>query len=158
MKKLVLVILGSVLFGFIGSSSLAQPKNEKRMERMEMMKDKMGDKLNLTDEQKNSIEELKIQHQKAMISLNSDIAQKRLEIKEMKLKGNYTREQYVAEVRDLNTIRDKIEIARAEHQMDVYELLNDEQKATWNKMRGDFREHRKDRMEMHEKRMGPPQE
>jgi Spy/CpxP family protein refolding chaperone len=158
MKKSLLVILGLVFLGFVGTNALAQPKREKRMEKMEMMRDRVGDRLNLTDEQKNSIEELKIQHQKAMISLKAEMGQKRLEIKEMKLKGNYSREQYVAEVRDLNAIRDKMEIARAEHQMNIYELLNNEQKATWNKMRENFGEHRKDRMGMHEKRMGPPQE
>ena len=156
MRRSILVILGIVFLGFTGNNLFAQPTKEMRME---MMKDRIADKLNLSEEQQSSIEELKLQHQKAMISLKAEMEQKKLDIKEMKLKGNYNREQYVAEIRDLNLIRDKIEIAKAEHQMDVYELLNDEQKATWNKMHDKFGEHRKERMDMRrEKHMGPPKD
>jgi hypothetical protein len=51
---------------------------------------------------------------------------------ELKNKGNYTRDDYLAKTKELIDLKNKIHLARATHQMDVYELLDDSQKEIWN--------------------------
>ncbi len=100
----------------------------------ERFKGRMFDKLNLTDEQKSKIEDLRIEHQKAMIDLRADMQKKRLAVKEMMLKGNYSRSDYLNLINDLNSAKNKIAASRANHRMDVYELLTDQQKKIFDQM------------------------
>ncbi len=93
---------------------------------------KMFEKLNLTDEQKDKIEQLGIEHQKVMIDLRADMQKKHLAMKELMRKGNYSRDDFMNMVNEMNAARDKIAAARANHRMDVYELLNDQQKKIFN--------------------------
>ncbi len=107
-------------------------------------------KLNLTEEQKDKIEQLRIEHQKTMIDLRADMQKKRLAMEELMQKGNYTRTDFLKAISDINASKDKIETARANNRMDVYDLLNDQQKKIFNdhpmmmgKRQGDnFRNHR----------------
>lgn len=89
-------------------------------------------KLNLTEEQQNKIDQLRIEHQKAMIDLRADMQKKRLAMKELMQNGNYTRADFLKAVGNINASRDKIATARANNRMDVYELLNDQQKKIFN--------------------------
>lgn len=139
MKKSVFLIVTLIFLGFSTVNLIAQPKEEMKMR---SFKDRMATKLNLSEEQKTSIEGLKIQHQKELIDLKSKLAQTKLELKELKFKGNYSREQYLSKIREQNDIRNQIAIANAEHRMDVYEQLNDEQKAIWNKMGDGMKRHK----------------
>jgi Spy/CpxP family protein refolding chaperone len=95
---------------------------------------KMVEKLKLTDEQKDKIEQLGIDHQKAMIDLRADMQKKRLALKELLAKGNYSRADYLNQMNDISSARNKIAAARANHRMDVYELLDDQQKKIFNEM------------------------
>ena len=162
MKKSLLITVGIIFLSFASISLFAQQNHEFKRDRMkermpEMMKKKMAEKLNLTEEQKAAIEGLRLNHEKAMIPLKGEMEQKEIEMKELKLKGNYTRAEFISKVKEINDIRSKMEISRAENQMDIYELLNDEQKATWNKMKGKFGDHRREIMERRfDKKMGPP--
>jgi Spy/CpxP family protein refolding chaperone len=164
MRKSLLITLGIIFLSFTSITLFAQQnrqfKRDMMKERMpEMMRDRMADKLNLTDEQKTAIEELRLQHQKAMVPIKAEMEQKEIEMKELRLKGNYTREQFISKVKEISEIKNRMEISRAENQMDIYELLNDEQKATWNKMRGNFGDHRREMMhERMDKHMGPPKD
>jgi len=143
MKKSSLFIMAVLFIGMISINLFAQPEREMRMERF---KNKIADKLNLTDEQNNSIESLKLQHQKAMVGLRSEEKLKEIELRELKFKGNYSREEFISKVKEINEIRNKIAVSQAEHKMDVYGLLTDDQKLIWNKMPDRFGEHRKDMM------------
>jgi Spy/CpxP family protein refolding chaperone len=113
-------------------------------------RDRIHEKLNLTDEQETKIEELRINHQKEMIEFRAELEKKELELQELKNKGEYTREDYTGKIKEQSEIRNRIQLARANHQMDVYELLDPAQKATWNdfkksiqRHKGNFRQHRK---------------
>ncbi len=95
---------------------------------------RMFEKLNLTDDQKDKIEQLRLKNQEEMIDLRADMQKKRLAVKELQQKGNYSRSDYLNLVNDLNASRDKIALARANHRMDVYEILTDQQKEIFNHM------------------------
>ncbi len=100
----------------------------------EGVRGKMFNKLNLTDDQKDKIDQLRLKHQEEMIDLRADMQKKRLAVKELKQKVNYSRSDYLDLVNDLNASRDKIAVTMANHRMDVYELLTDQQKEIFNRM------------------------
>lgn len=93
----------------------------------------IADKLNLTADQEKKIEDLRTNHQKKMIDLRADMAKLHLEKKELLNKGNYDRKSFLALEEKIMKQRNAIEIARANQQMDVYEVLDATQKELWNK-------------------------
>lgn len=104
-------------------------------------KDRIHEKLNLTDEQETKIEGLRINHQKQMIEFRAELEKKELELQDLKNKGEYTRDDYIGKIKELSEIRNRMQLARANHQMDVYELLGPTQKATWNDFKKRFSGH-----------------
>jgi len=103
----------------------------------------MIQKLNLTEEQQETIDKLRFKHQEAMIDLRSDIERKKLEMNELKRSGNYSREDFIAKVKAISDAKEKIALMRANHRMDIYELLTDDQKKEFNKLGKPFCENRK---------------
>jgi Spy/CpxP family protein refolding chaperone len=134
--KANLIILTVLLSAFIISGNIYAQEfpGMNREKRMMEFKDQMKDRLNLTDEQMDKIEALKLSHRKEMIGLNADLEKKEVELQELKNTLNYSRDSYLNKVNEIIAAKDKIEIARANHQMDVYQLLNDQQKKEWNRM------------------------
>lgn len=135
MKSKILV-LGAVLAVLMISGNLfSQEFRQGNRERDEMRKgDRIQEKLNLSDKQVDKIEELKLSHRKEMISLRADIESKEVDQEELKSGLNFTREEYLKKVNEIISAKNKLELARANHQMDVYQLLDDNQKQEWNKM------------------------
>ncbi len=109
--------------------SYSQPK-----EKHENFRGKMFEKLNLTDDQKAKIEDLMIAHQKAMVDLRADLQKKRLDMKDLIHKGNFSRSDFLNAVKAVNVSRDKIAEAKANHMMDVYQLLTDQQKKMFSEI------------------------
>ncbi|NWG28509.1 MAG: periplasmic heavy metal sensor [Ignavibacteriaceae bacterium] len=103
-------------------------------------------KLNLTAEQQEKIDALKLGHQKEMIDLRANLERKNLELVELKSKGNYTREEFLSKTNEIISARNKIALSFANHQMDIYQLLDDNQKKEWNKFSHDIGEQKNKRM------------
>ncbi len=93
----------------------------------------MFQKLNLTEEQQDQISTMRLNHQMETVDLKANFEKKKLEMAELKNKGNYTREQYIAKVEAINLAKNQLAISKANFQMDVYQLLDDTQKQEWNK-------------------------
>jgi len=93
----------------------------------------MFQKLNLTDEQQDQISTLRLNHQMEMIDLKANLEKRKVEMAKLKNNGNYTREEFINKVVAINSARDQISISKANFQMDVYQILDDTQKAQWNK-------------------------
>ncbi|NWF49537.1 MAG: periplasmic heavy metal sensor [Ignavibacteriaceae bacterium] len=111
--------------------------SQKRM----MLKEKIHDRLNLTEEQKDKIETLRNEHQKLMIDLKSELDKQKIEMRELKGKHPVNRNDVLNKVSKMNETHHKIALARENHLMDIYELLTPEQQKEWGKIR-EFREHR----------------
>ena len=80
-----------------------------------------------------------------LVDLGGNLEKKKLEMAELKNNGNYSREQYIAAVESINTAKDEIAISRANFKMDIYELLDADQKKEWNELslnRGERKEKR----------------
>ena len=135
-KNLIGIVTVLVTFLFFSQYSFAQ-MNMNRHQR-DCTPRKMKDKLNLTEGQQNAIEKLHFNHQNEMIDLRADLEKKKLELKELKMNGNYSRSDFINKVKAINDVKSQIAIARANHHMDVYELLTDEQKKIFNDEMDDF--------------------
>ena len=107
---------------------------------------KIHQRLNLTDEQQEKVEILKLAHQKQMIDLKANLEKKEVEMAELKNKGNYTREEFLSKTNEIISARNEIALSLANHQMDVYQLLDDNQKKEWNKFSSEFGEKRQRRI------------
>ena len=134
--KTKLIILTVILSTFLISGNIYAQEfpGKNREKRMMEFKDQMKDRLNLTEDQMDKIEALKLTHRKEMIDLRANLEKKEIELAELKNTLNFSRDAYMNKINDIIASKNKIEIARANHQMDVYQLLTDQQKKEWNKM------------------------
>jgi len=140
MKTTLIAFVSLVLFStlFTGDTA-AQPKKLMRMDRERIMDhDRIMDKLNLTDEQQEKIEALRLHHQKEMIDLKADLEKKEIDLEEIKNKDNFTRSEIIAAVENINKIKNEIALKAANHRMDIYEQLTDEQKEIWKEKKHHF--------------------
>jgi Spy/CpxP family protein refolding chaperone len=95
---------------------------------MEGHKKFMREKLHLTDQQVSKIEALRSDHMKKMIDLKAELKKNMIDVKNIRDKDNFTREDIIAGVEKANKIRNDMAFAKANHRMDVWETLTPEQK------------------------------
>jgi Spy/CpxP family protein refolding chaperone len=103
-------------------------------------------KLNLTEEQQDKVDVLRLTHQKEMVDLKANLEKRKIEMAELKNKGNYTREEFLSKTDEIISARNKIALSLANHQMDVYQILDETQKKEWNRFSKNFGERREKRM------------
>lgn len=124
-------------------------QNDFAQERMNCRKDgnqfQMFQKLSLTETQQDQIVNLRLNHRMEMIDLKANLQKKKLEMAELKNNGNYTREDFINKVEAINSVKDKIAISKANFQMDIYQLLDDNQKKEWNKCSLNFGDRKENR-------------
>ena len=134
---------------FITASTLILSCNifaQEMMQQKKQFQKQVHQQLNLTEEQQTKVDELKFAHQKEMIDLKANLDKKELDMNELKSKGNYTRDEYLNKVNEIISARNKIALSVANHHMDVYQLLDENQKKEWNKMSHQFGERREKRV------------
>jgi Spy/CpxP family protein refolding chaperone len=149
MKRTLIITTLLVFFlALAGVFTFAQPERENRRDNN---RQKMHEKLNLTDEQQTQIEKLRFTHQEKMIDLKADVEKKELGLKELQSIANFSRGDYIAKVEEIISSKNKIQLEKANHHMDVYELLDTEQKETWNKMKP-MKDRKHDKMKKHFKK------
>jgi Spy/CpxP family protein refolding chaperone len=95
----------------------------------------MKEKLNLTDTQSEAVEELHFSHKREMIDLKAAMEKKKLDMKELLSKGNYTRDDYLIKVKAISNTKEKMALVKANHRMDVYDLLIEEQRKTFDEIK-----------------------
>jgi Spy/CpxP family protein refolding chaperone len=139
-KVFITIVILSVLVisHFLSAQEMRQERDRDQL--------KIHQKLNLTDEQQEKVDALKFDHQKEMIDLKANLEKKEIEMAELKNKSNYTREDFLNKINEIISARNEIALSLANHQMDVYQLLDDNQKKEWNKFSGEFGERRQKRI------------
>ena len=73
----------------------------------------MMERLNLTDTQKDAVEVLHFSHKREMIDLKAALEKKKLDKQELLSKGNYTRDNYLGNVKAISDAKDIMAIAKA---------------------------------------------
>ncbi len=117
-KKAMTAILIAVFLSPVAFSQQGEGLNLKRLQ----------NKLNLTDTQKDQIEKLQLDHQKAIVDLKANLEKARLELKEITSKEDFTRNEYLAAHSKMAKLREEIQLAGANHRMDVLDLMNKDQR------------------------------
>ena len=148
-RTLIITVLLSFLIVIAGAFTFAQKQRENRGENK---RERIIEKLNLTDEQQTQIGEIRFAHQEKMIDLKADVEKKKLGLKELQSSGNFTREDYIAKYEEKISAQNKIKLGKANHHMDVYELLDAEQQKTWIKMKM-MKDGKHNKMKKHHKNM-----
>jgi len=138
----------SFLISLASVFTFAQQEREDRRDHRRV---KLIEMLNLTEEQQTQIEEIRFTHQEKMIDLKADVEKKELGLKELQSTNNFSRKDYIAKVEEIISAENKIKLEQANHHMDVYELLDAEQKETWNKMKP-MKDRKHDKMKEHFKK------
>jgi len=136
MKKLNLAGISIILFIALISTQFSYGQMERRGMHQGDHHKMMIDNLNLSDTQKEAVEELSFSHKREMIDLKADMEKNKLDMQELLSKGNYTRDDYLNTVKTINDAKEKIAFAKANHRMDVYDLLTEEQRKTFDEMQG----------------------
>jgi len=143
MKTKLIAIISITFAVFMAQNLFAQEKMSCKSERNHLM---MFQNLNLTEVQQEQIGSIKLNHQMNMVDLNANLKKKKLELAELKNKGNYTRESFIDKVEAINSAKNEIAISLANFQMDIYQLLDDNQKKEWNKYSFNFGERKEKRI------------
>ncbi len=115
-------------------------------------------KLNLTDDQQDKMHALMEKHQKTMIDLKADLEKAVIDKRGLVRKGNIDRSKFLDAEDKITGIKNKISSERANHKMDIYELLTPEQKKKAEKMAQFFfdRQKMRDHDGMGRRGMGAP--
>jgi len=143
MKTKMLVVIAIISVLLISQDLFAQDKMERQRDRDKFQ---IHQKLNLTEEQQVKVDALRFGHQKDMIDLIANLEKKEVDMAELKNNGSYTREDFLNKVNEIIFAKNKIALSMANHQMDVYQILDENQKKEWNKFSHNFGERREKRV------------
>lgn len=149
MKTKFLLTLIAIFATGLFTSSFAQME---RMRMHEKMHNRMEEKLNLTDAQKSKVEELRTNHQKKMIDLKADLKKKEVELRALRISEKFNRNDLLKLTKEISDLRASIANERANHLMDIYELLDNNQKKIWREMKPEFGMKDRKPMKMHRHR------
>lgn len=131
MKNLKYAVLSFMIILLLSSLSYPQMRDRDTRDGMREMVKK---KLQLTSEQEKKINDLRLIHKERLIDLTSELKKKELQ-KEKILSGDVIdRNQLIKITNEIGEIKNRIMTERINHQMDVYENLDANQKIIWKDM------------------------
>jgi Spy/CpxP family protein refolding chaperone len=135
MKKIIFVLAVIFAISFVTQDAYSQKRMHKQ--KNEFRKE-LKEKLNLSEEQEKKIHELRNLHQEVMIKYNADLDLKELELKKLKQNDNVSRNDMINLTKELSVIKNEIALAKVNHQMDVYDILDANQKKIWMEQQSKF--------------------
>jgi protein CpxP len=96
---------------------------------------RMADKLNLSDQQQEQLENLKLQFDKDIIQKRADLKMARLDLKEIMMKTPIDEKAALKKQDQISSIRADIARTRLQHMIAAGKVLTADQLAQWKKMR-----------------------
>ena len=135
MRRLNLAGIAAILFIVLISTQFNYSQMERRRMHQGDHYKMMKEKLDLTDTQNEAVEELHFSHIRERIDLKAAVEQVKLDKNELLSKGNYTRDDYLSKVKAISDAKEKMALAKANHRMDVYDLLTEEQRKTFDEIK-----------------------
>ena len=129
MKKLSVLILSVLLLG--NFSIFSQPTEDGLQ--FGPRCDRLKELLKLTPEQEKKFNDLKYQHQQGVIDIHAKIQKNRLELKKMIDDGKIDEKKVLQLIDDNSKLQGDIKYSATKHWLDVYKMLNDDQKTIFTK-------------------------
>ena len=128
MKNLIIVLSVLFMISVFNQQVLSQKRDHSKSKNYRM---DMKAQLNLSEDQEKKIEALKLSQEEKMIKLKSEMELKDLEMRKLKSSDKFSRTEIINLTKDINAIKNEMALARANHQMDVYDLLDENQRKIW---------------------------
>ncbi|MGE5401178.1 MAG: Spy/CpxP family protein refolding chaperone [Ignavibacteriales bacterium] len=133
MKKQILFIIMIALISVSPLNSLFAQNGKKNNDNRPPARQKLMQELNLSQDQKDQIAKLKLDHQKEMVDLKSEVEKNRIEMKNLFL-GKDIDENKILDLSKKNSdIQAKMKTSSIQNWFKIYNLLNDDQKAIFRK-------------------------
>jgi len=129
MKKVFVVLVVFSLAGIFSSSLLAQKRDFRPCNQKGFNQGRWINQLDLTDEQQETIADLRYEHQMQVVELRSKLQQNRLKLDKLFDDDNIDESEVMSIVDDNNNIHDQLAKSRMEMRIKVNSLLTPEQKA-----------------------------
>ncbi|MGB9743056.1 MAG: Spy/CpxP family protein refolding chaperone [candidate division WOR-3 bacterium] len=127
LKTAPLLLLAGLLF--VAGTIYAQEKAEAPAP-MPVMAPPMPQ---LTDAQREQIQNLRLKHLKEILPLETDLRIKQLELATLWTADKLDPKAIIAKVKELNELKNKLELTRVNHRLEIAQLLTPEQrKQMWN--------------------------
>lgn len=128
MKKLIFVL--AILFAVVSlnQEAYSQKGDNPKSKYFRM---NLKEQLNLSEDQEKKIEALRLTQEESMIKFRSDLELKELEIRKLKSTDKFSRSEMINLTKEINAIKNDMALTRVNHQMDVYELLDESQRKIW---------------------------
>lgn len=102
----------------------------------------MEQRLNLTEEQKNKMADLRLAHQKEILPLRTELQGKRADLRLLKTEANPNLNKIDQVIEQIEKIRTKMQKARVRHQLEIRKILTPEQQKLWDSRTLQERGHR----------------
>ena len=128
MKNLILVLSVLFMISVFNQQELSQKREQSKSKNF---RTDMKEQLNLSENQEKKIESLRLSQEEVMIKLKSEIDLKDLEMRKLKSSDKFSRTEIINLTKDINEIKNEMALARTNHQMDVYDLLDESQRKVW---------------------------
>ncbi len=132
-RKIIYTVIGVFVIGMIGSVAFVKHADAQRGKRRGMRGGMAA--LELTDEQKEKMSDLRSAHQKAMVDLRAAHAKARIDLGTIRNEDNPSASDIQAKVDAVTAAQGKIMAREIQHSMDVRNLLTAEQKEKLGEMR-----------------------
>jgi hypothetical protein len=128
MKKLIFVLIVLFTTVSINQDGYSQKRDNPRLKDFRM---DLKSQLNLSEDQEKKIEALRLTKEESMIKLRSDLELKELEIRKLKSSDKFSRSEMINLTKEINSIKNDMALTIVNHQMDVYDLLDESQRKIW---------------------------
>lgn len=131
-RKIIYAVIGVFVLGIIGGVAFVKHADAQRAKRRGM---RGMAALELTDEQKEKMSDLRSAHQKAMVDLRAAHQKARIDLGEIRKEDNPSASDIQTKVDAVTAAQGKIMAREIQHNMDIKNLLTDEQKEKLGEMR-----------------------
>ena len=128
-RKLIVIAAIATALVLLFALAYAQTPGQQRM--------KVTDKLNLTDEQINSLKDIQYNFQKAVIGLRADLQSSRLELRHLMMQENANQKEIANLVDKIGETQKKLLKQRVDRNLAMKSILTPEQFQKFMQMRGD---------------------
>ena len=96
------------------------------------MKRPLMEKLNLTEEQRKTMQEMRLNHKKELIPIQAKLKEKQLDLKAEMMADEPNQSKINAIVDDLAKLRAEVQKKKIAHRLAIRNILTDEQRKIWD--------------------------
>lgn len=137
MRKPKIILITSVL-AIISSLAFSQPNERGIRNRNEVSPLRISQVLNLSEEQSKVFNEFKYQNDLEVINIRTEIKKNHVELKKMLADNNIDGDRILSLTDNNSQLQSQLERSKTKMWLDVYNILNDEQKGKWTKFLNHF--------------------